>query len=153
MEKIFNLKEINEIAKEIVFRINNLKTKTKKATIISLSGDFGSGKTTLTQEIGLLFGIKQKINSPTFVIMKKYKIKNQKFKELIHLDAYRLKDGKELVKLDWEKIAQNENNLIIIEWPEIVKSCLRGLNQLKVFLKHENKDEKTRKIKIRSGMH
>jgi len=52
----------NEILKEIL--------ENKKAIVIGLEGDLGSGKTTFVQGIAKGLGIKEKITSPTFVIMK-----------------------------------------------------------------------------------
>lgn len=51
-----------------------------KAIVIGLEGDLGSGKTTFLQGFAKELGIKEKILSPTFVILKKFKIQNSKFK-------------------------------------------------------------------------
>ena len=118
MKKIFKEENIKEIAKNILERVS--KGKKYGATIIALSGDLGAGKTTLTKEIGRILGIKENIVSPTFVIMKIYKTKNENFKKLIHIDAYRLDSYLELLKIGWEKIILEKENLIIIEWPENV---------------------------------
>ncbi|MBU1255478.1 tRNA (adenosine(37)-N6)-threonylcarbamoyltransferase complex ATPase subunit type 1 TsaE, partial [Patescibacteria group bacterium] len=55
-----------EIAQEMLGRENS------EALVIGLEGDLGSGKTTFIQGIAQGLGIKDKITSPTFVIMKKY---------------------------------------------------------------------------------
>lgn len=96
----------------------------KLATIITLSGDLGAGKTTFTQAFGKHLGIKKKINSPTFVIMKKYSIASGEHNFLFHLDAYRLKNEKELEKLGWAEIISDPKNLILIEWPENVAKSI-----------------------------
>jgi len=54
--------------------------------VITLEGDLGAGKTTMTKGIALGLGIKDIINSPTFTIMKIYKGRLP----LYHLDVYRL---------------------------------------------------------------
>jgi len=127
MKLRFKQKEILEIAKKILGEV--IKTKSNKAKVIALSGDLGAGKTTLTKEIGKLFGIKESIISPTFVIMKIYKIDSKSkyfssFKKLIHIDAYRLNSGEELLKIGWNEICNDKDNLIIVEWPERVESAL-----------------------------
>ncbi|OGZ78791.1 MAG: hypothetical protein A2360_00680 [Candidatus Staskawiczbacteria bacterium RIFOXYB1_FULL_32_11] len=48
-------------------RLNN-------ATVVCLYGDLGSGKTTFLQGFAKGLGIKQKVLSPTFVIMKKFSV-------------------------------------------------------------------------------
>jgi len=106
-----------------------LKMDNKKARVMALSGEFGTGKTTLTQELARQFGIKDNILSPTFVIMKNYNINlNSKyyshFKKLIHIDAYRLESHIELLKIGWQELVEDKDNLIIIEWPERVEDCI-----------------------------
>lgn len=95
------------------------------ATIIGLSGDLGSGKTTFTQCVAAFFGVTEKVLSPTFVIEKIYKLPaGQQFQQLIHIDAYRIDSGKDLRILDWEYIYRNPNNIILIEWHERVQDIL-----------------------------
>lgn len=143
MEQAFDLEEIKEVAEKLLKKIDDKKSK--NAVILALSGDLGAGKTTLTQQIGDLLGIKEKIVSPTFVIMKKYNIPNKKFEKLIHIDAYRLKNSKDLFKLGWKNLTASKN-LIIVEWPELVPECFDRKDVIKIFLEHKNK--KTRIIKI-----
>jgi len=94
------------------------------AAIVGLSGDLGSGKTAFVQSVAAALGVEQTVTSPTFVIEKIYKLKNQKFEHLIHIDAYRLESGDELLHLGWEEISHNSKNLILIEWPERVHDIL-----------------------------
>lgn len=54
--------------------------------ILTLNGDLGAGKTTLTKGIGLALGVKRIINSPTFTILKRY----EGNLTLYHIDAYRI---------------------------------------------------------------
>jgi len=143
MKKTFTLNEINEIADDL-FKIIS-KTKQSGAKLVTLSGDLGAGKTTLTKELAKILGIKKEIVSPTFVIMKKYETKHKNFKYLIHIDAYRLKNGGELSNLDWQEIISNKDNLVIIEWPEIIADGLSCVDH-KIILSH--KDENTRNIEI-----
>lgn len=97
-----------------------------KATVVFLSGDLGSGKTTATKAMAKVLGIEEDITSPTFVILKRYEIDSRvldgKFSNLIHIDAYRLKSYEELVKIKFEEYLADEKNLILIEWPEMVGS-------------------------------
>ena len=64
------------------------------------------------------------MTSPTFVIEKIYETAHPIFKRLVHIDAYRLESGAELQVLNFEELVSNKNNLILIEWPENVKSIL-----------------------------
>lgn len=94
------------------------------ALVVGLYGDLGSGKTAFTQAVAKYLGVKETVTSPTFVIEKIYKLKGGNFDHLIHIDAYRLKIGDELLRLGWEEIAKNPKNIIIIEWPERVAEIL-----------------------------
>lgn len=141
---------LREIALSIINKIVDIKGD--EAKIISIFGDLGVGKTTLTQEIGRIIGVKENIISPTFVIMKMYNLNkkqssfiNTSFDKLVHIDAYRLKDETELNQINFDVLSKDKNNLIIIEWPEIIEKSLPK-NTLRILLNH--KDETTRTIKI-----
>ncbi len=91
------------------------------ATIISLSGDLGVGKTAFVKSCARHFSIDESITSPTFVIQKEYEItKHPLFKKLIHIDAYRLESKEELEYLGWNEIIKDPHTIICIEWPEQV---------------------------------
>lgn len=96
------------------------------ALVIGFSGDLGSGKTAFTQLISKILNIKESVTSPTFVIQKNYKINltNFPFKKLIHIDAYRLESGSELLTLGFADLLSDPSNLIIIEWPKRVMDIL-----------------------------
>jgi tRNA threonylcarbamoyladenosine biosynthesis protein TsaE len=123
-----NIKETEEIAKVFLDKILRDKNDHEKATVVGLSGELGAGKTTFMQGVAKHLGIKDKVRSPTFVIIKKYPLKknqkNKKYNFLFHLDAYRLKDEKELLHLGWEEIVGNKKHLVFIEWPENVAKVI-----------------------------
>ncbi len=145
MEKISkNISETEKIAEE--FLKNILNKKNKNAIVVGLYGDLGVGKTAFTQVIGKILKIKRKINSPTYVIIKSYPIgKISDFKLLIHIDAYRLKNEKELLHLGWEELISKPENLIFIEWPELViKAMPKKHHKIEIF----HTKEGYRKFKI-----
>ena len=125
--------------------IKNLSVNSDRAIIIGLLGDLGSGKTAFVQSVAKVLKIEKYITSPTFVIQKRYKINFSEvsFKNLIHIDAYRLDCGSELLNLGWEEIISNPKNVIFIEWPEKVKDILDS-DIKKIYFKFV--DDKTRKI-------
>lgn len=101
-----------------------LMPRREGATILTLSGDLGAGKTTFAQGIAQALGIEENVTSPTFVIEKAYQLEGQKFARLIHIDAYRLNDPHELEVLGWKEIIADPANLILIEWPEKVAGLI-----------------------------
>jgi tRNA threonylcarbamoyladenosine biosynthesis protein TsaE len=143
-----NTKDTAKIAQMFLKQIlkDNSKVKNKRALTVGLSGDLGTGKTTFTQAAAKYLGIKRKVNSPTFVIIKKYLIKNPRFKFLFHLDAYRLKNEKELLHLGWEEIIANPEHLVFIEWPEHVAKIIPPKSHF-VHISHTKKGYRNFKIK------
>ena len=119
-----NTKETTEIAKTFLDKILRNNKKQKGALVVALSGDLGAGKTAFTQAVAKHLGIKDKITSPTFVIMKKYSINLENYKFLFHFDAYRLKNERELFYLKWKEIINNQEHIVFIEWPENVKKAI-----------------------------
>lgn len=87
-----------------------------------LDGDLGSGKTALAKEISLYFGVKNFFISPTFSILhnEKLPIAKGKIENLLHLDLYRLKSGKELCFIGLEQEFNVKNSIAIFEWPDVI---------------------------------
>ena len=103
--------------------LDNLKPQ-PRATVVALSGDLGSGKTTFAQAVGKILGVAENMHSPTFVIEKIYDINFKNFRRLIHIDAYRLESESELLHLGWQDLTKESENLILIEWPENVQEII-----------------------------
>ena len=140
-----SIEETEKIAKKFL----SLLSSKSEVTVIGLKGDLGSGKTAFTKCLAKILGIKEEITSPTFVIRKSYgisksyKIKAKSWKQLIHIDAYRLKNGEELLNLEFKKDLEKKENLIIIEWSEIVSEILPPHT---LYVQCEFIDEYTRKF-------
>jgi len=142
-----NIKETEEIAKLFLEKILKTKSKNKGALVVCLFGDLGAGKTAFTQSIAKHLGIKEKIKSPTFVILKKYPLKkSNNYKFLFHIDAYRLKNEKELLHLGWEEIISNKEHLVFIEWPENVSKIIPS-DAKNVYISHIKNDARNLKFK------
>ena len=117
-----NLEETHNAAKEFVESLNALIKDGQLgdgAVVVGLHGDLGSGKTSFVQGIAKAFDVKDNIISPTFVIQKRYEMKDHpQFKNMIHIDAYRLEKPDEILPLGWHNIKTDKKNIIFIEWPE-----------------------------------
>jgi tRNA threonylcarbamoyladenosine biosynthesis protein TsaE len=113
-----------------------LKTQPKgKALVIGLEGDLGGGKTTFLQGFAKGLGIKEKILSPTFIIMKKYELRSTKKQRNLHnfrlqtsyfyhIDCYRVKRPKEILDLGFKEIISNPKNIVAIEWSDRIRKIL-----------------------------
>jgi tRNA threonylcarbamoyladenosine biosynthesis protein TsaE len=69
-------------------------------------------------------GIKKRALSPTFIIMRRYRLARKKFSNVFHMDAYRLKNPEHLSALGFESILSNPKNLLLIEWGEKMKPLI-----------------------------
>jgi tRNA threonylcarbamoyladenosine biosynthesis protein TsaE len=159
------------IRSRLLLHVKPRRTQSQKhATVIALEGELGAGKTVFVKGFARAFGIKQAVNSPTFILVHpyeiklkiknaklkittqnlkqntKYKILDTKYRRLYHVDAYRLRDHRDLVPLGIKEILADPENVVLIEWAERVKKILPR-RRITVHLDHAG--EKTREIKIK----
>ncbi len=145
MKKTFTKNQIQSIAQEII-KLLTTDYGLQTARVVALSGDLGAGKTTLTQSIARELDIRENVISPTFVLIKNYKLRIKNYEKLVHIDAYRFDSEEELLKLGWKELISDPKNLILIEWPERVAGIIPK-DAIRISLSH--KDEETRHIMIR----
>lgn len=125
-------KETQKIASLLINTVLKRKNqRQRQALVISLEGLLGSGKTEFLKGIAQSLKLKEKILSPTFLIMKSFSWpsagqagKAHSFKTLWHLDCYRIEKLKEIKELDFLKIIKNPENLVFIEWGDKIKKIL-----------------------------
>jgi tRNA threonylcarbamoyladenosine biosynthesis protein TsaE len=82
--------------------------------LITLTGDLGTGKTTLAQSICRGYGVAGDITSPTYSLVHEYSAPRS---AVFHIDLYRLESPGELTNLGWDEII-GSRSLILVEWPE-----------------------------------
>ncbi len=127
------------LAKEIL----RAGAQKKKAIILGLIGDLGGGKTTFLQGFAKGLLIEEKVLSPTFVIMRKFAIRHNEFKNFYHFDCYRIQKPKEILELGWKEIINNPKNIVAVEWSDRI---FRILPKDTLLLGFDFIDDKTRKI-------
>ncbi len=91
-------------------------------TILALSGNLGAGKTTFVQILAEMLGSRRVPQSPTFALMRSYPTKNLR---LIHVDAYRLEDERELLPLDLDEELADRQSILVLEWPERIEKWVK----------------------------
>jgi tRNA threonylcarbamoyladenosine biosynthesis protein TsaE len=97
------------------------------ATLVTLSGELGAGKTSFAQGVARALGVKESVTSPTFVLEKIYRLPEttgRGFSRLVHLDAYRLDGPAVLAPLGFDGIMRDPGKLVLLEWPERVEEAL-----------------------------
>ncbi len=102
---------------------NNLKG----GEILALYGELGSGKTTFLQGLAKGLGIKERILSPTFIMMRQYPLAinhQPSIMNFYHIDLYRIENEKDIEGLGLEEIWSDPKNIIAIEWAEKIKKVL-----------------------------
>lgn len=107
MELIYKLSELEKASNFVLKNVNR--------DIILITGEVGTGKTTLIKEYCKLIGVEEIVNSPTYTLINEYQNKRGK---IVHMDLYRVKDINEINELGLFEYL--ENNIVIIEWPEII---------------------------------
>ncbi len=114
-----------------------LEKKPKKtAFVVGLEGELGGGKTTFLQGFAKGLGVKEKVLSPTFVIMKK-------FNNFYHIDCYRIEKSKELLDLGFKEIVSNPKNIIAVEWADRIRKIMPRDS---IWIKFDFIDRNTRRM-------
>lgn len=108
-----------EETKNIAFKL----AKQISHGVIALTGELGAGKTTFAAGFAKGLGIKEKIISPTFILIRSHKIP-QTDKTLYHIDLCRLENKNHLKDLGLEEIINNSKNIVMIEWAEKIEKNL-----------------------------
>jgi tRNA threonylcarbamoyladenosine biosynthesis protein TsaE len=119
----------------------------KGGEVILLQGNLGAGKTVFVKGIAQGLGIKKRITSPTFVLMKVYDVEpriHSGIKTLIHVDAYRV-ELKDLINIGLEEYLNKKDAVVVIEWGEKMEKYLKKykikFKIIKIKILGENKRE------------
>lgn len=119
---------------------DKLNLDIKSGDIIFLYWDLGSGKTTLSKYIiNKILGFDNHIKSPTYIYYNKY------WENVFHFDLYRLKDYSEFINIWAEEIVDNEENICIIEWPELIEKNYKPTISIKI---SKTEDDAIREFEI-----
>ena len=88
--------------------------------VLFLSGDLGSGKTTLVQGLIRALGFAGRVKSPTYSLVELYELSRL---NLYHFDFYRFEDRSEWVDSGLREYF-NQDSACVVEWPERVAGLL-----------------------------
>lgn len=144
--KIFNtnnFKETQKLGKDFAKSLEG-------GDVVALYGDLGSGKTTFVQGLASGLGIKNRIISPTFIIVRNYRIMNHESRimNFYHIDLYRPENERDIESLGIDEIIGDKNNIVVIEWAEKLKSQMPA-KRIDIHFSYE--DESKRKINFSLG--
>ena len=127
---------------------NRIKKILLPGDVIFLYGQIGVGKTTFAKLLINNYENEKKLKksevlSPTFNIMFEYDIKDFTIK---HYDLHRLKNEKEIINVGL--FANLEQNITIVEWPELIKK--KPINRIDLFFEY-SKDMNERNLTIKTS--
>lgn len=92
--------------------------------VVTLTGPFGAGKTTLVQGIGRGLGVADTITSPSFGLVNEYLPAETGARlPFFHFDLYRVRDPREVDELDLAGYFAR-GGALAVEWPELALDLL-----------------------------
>jgi len=145
MKEIISFSEADtkKAAKEIAKKISGKKAGPR---VVSLKGQLGAGKTVFVKGFSENFGIDPcLVKSPTYTYQRKYESDGVC---IFHFDYYRLNESNELIENEILEIIDDNNNIVLIEWPEKLEHILPD-ERIEVSIELEGNKKNTRKIIIK----
>ncbi len=89
------------------------KSLPEEGLFVTLTGDLGAGKTQFVRYVLEYLNVKEKVTSPSFVILNEYKTN---FLPVYHFDLYRLENsGLDSIKEELREYSK-ENVITLVEW-------------------------------------
>ena len=117
--------------------------------VLLLTGGLGSGKTTFAQGFGAALGVREPIVSPTFTLVRQYRLPDpdgDRPRQLLHGDLYRLSHRREVDDLGLAQLVE-DGGVALVEWGEAAQPVL-GDDWLRVDLVPEPEHESRRTIRL-----
>lgn len=128
-----SLAETQKLGEELAHNLNH--------NFIALYGELGAGKTSFTQGLAKGLGIKERITSPTFILIRKHSAEK---KNLYHADLYRVEDDKDIEE-QLSEILRDNNNIVVLEWAEKLRNPPG--KRLDVWFRHLSENQREIKFK------
>jgi len=88
--------------------------------LVSIVGELGSGKTTLTKGIAKGLLITDVVVSPTYLLAREYRGRLA----LHHIDAYRISTLAEFAEVGLDLYLPPEEGVTVVEWPERIDGLI-----------------------------
>ena len=132
-------KETAKIAAALAKRVSG-------GEVVALYGDLGTGKTTFAQSFAKALGLKERVQSPTFILMHEHRLKKKKGPTVfLHADAYR-GDAAQFRAIGFDEYLGRPDVVVLVEWAERVEALLPK-KRIEVRLRHLGGDRRSMIIK------
>jgi len=132
--------ETKELAEKVAKKLN-------PGAVLALYGDLGSGKTTFVRFLVEALGLSARVQSPTFVLVRRYEGGLGVIKYVNHVDLYRLISKEEVLDLGLPEFFAEEGAVTVIEWPKLAEDLLPK-NVVRVYFKYV--EEGQRRINVQN---
>lgn len=123
-ELFYTLEQLSQV-------VQKLTQDLKGASVITLTGDLGAGKTTLVKKLLASWGVQEQILSPTFTYVNCYK--NDQGQKIFHFDCYRITNLNQFIELGFDEYLNEPGAICLIEWPGLIKPLLDQMQPGQVF--------------------
>jgi tRNA threonylcarbamoyladenosine biosynthesis protein TsaE len=151
----FSSAETRKLAAALARRVSRSRAG-GTARVVALRGELGAGKTTFAKGFLRALGVRSRVTSPTFLIVKRYVLARRRaqsakrgFSAAYHVDGYRLKRTREIDSLGLGEALADPSNIVLVEWPErLGKRLPRGALRIAF---HHGARENERTIIIKGG--
>lgn len=121
----------------------------RRPIIIALTGSLGSGKTTFAQGLAAGLGVRERVQSPTFVLAKWYALsRRHSLRHFIHVDAFRIRRAAEWRHLGLAAAFRDRDAIVVIEWASRVKNVVP---RSATWVRFSHRSKSTRVIEVRSS--
>ena len=102
---------------QLVEFVTEMKAAVGTNSVLLLSGELASGKTTVTKVLCELYAL-QSVQSPTYAIHQRYQ--NQLI-TIDHFDLYRIQNADDLISTGFWDLLRDQKSLVVIEWFEKIQ--------------------------------
>ena len=109
--------KINIFSEEDLLGVSSFILSSFSNRVFAITGNLGSGKTTLIKNFCAYLGVKDLVSSPTFPIINEYVCNSGQ--KIFHFDFYRLNTIQEALDIGSE-LYLNSGSYCFIEWPELI---------------------------------
>jgi tRNA threonylcarbamoyladenosine biosynthesis protein TsaE len=138
MKKFYKVKS----EKETTLVAARIAKTLRGGDVIALEGELGAGKTTFVRGLARAFGIRARVTSPTFLLMRCYSLPRAKvrrgIRHLCHVDAYRVRGASALQEIGIAEHLASPDTVTLIEWAERVEKLLPA-NAIRVHIRYGKK--------------
>lgn len=106
--------------------LRQLAARPHRPLVLALRGELGSGKTAFIQGLARALGIRERVQSPTFVLCKWYRLpaRAAPFKRLVHVDAYRIERPAEARHFGLAGAFRDRDAIVAIEWADRIRKLI-----------------------------